>query len=204
MKRALFACMLFPLLGYSQPLKMKNTQGGLFSLGVRTTVSAFDGGDSGGIGTGVGGQFLLQLSDRINTSWYLDYITGAENSFVSRKDYHIGWSVMYYLTKKTNPLVRPFIVAGHCFDKTILIDNSNRSNSMSRGSSAVQMGGGFHLNLSERMDLTFGTQYMMHLGTNVHSEIVNDVVSFERRKGAGMEGHLLIQIGINYKISDLW
>ncbi|MBL1279555.1 MAG: hypothetical protein COA33_004755 [Fluviicola sp.] len=204
MRKAIFIILLLPFAGYSQPLEIKNTQGGLFSLGVRTTVSAFDGGNSGSEGMGVGGQFLIQLSDRINTSWYLDYITGTENALTSRKDYHIGWSVMYYLTKKSNSLFRPFLVAGHCFDKTVLTDNTNLSNNISRGSSAVQMGGGFHLNLSERMDLTFATQYMMHLGTNVHSDIVNNAVIFEKHKGAGVEGHVLFQIGINYKIADLW
>jgi hypothetical protein len=45
---------------------------------------------------------------------------------------------------------------------------------MSRGSSAVQAGAGLHLNLSERLDLSFTTQYMMHLGKDIHAHVHED------------------------------
>jgi hypothetical protein len=49
--------------------------GGRFSLGVRSTVSAFNDHPDETIGTGVGGQFWVQLSDRIQTEWYADSLS---------------------------------------------------------------------------------------------------------------------------------
>ena len=61
------------------------------------------------------------------------------------------------------------------------------------------------MNLSERMDLSFVTQYMIHLGEDLHAHRHSDgTVGFEKEKGSGLEGHLLFHIGINYKIADLW
>ena len=204
MKKALLVVALFPFFGSSQSLNIKKTQSGLFSLGVRSTVSTFNGGESANNGLGVGGQFRLQLADRINTEWYADYIQGNLGDYASRTDYHIGWSVMYYFTDKPNPLLKPYFVVGHCFDGTKLMDNTDRTNSVSKKSSAVQAGLGFHLNLSERMDLSFNTQYMIHLGGDVHAHYEDNHVHFEKVKGTGLEGHLLFHIGINYKIADLW
>ena len=49
--------------------------GGRLSLGVRSTVSAFNDHPDETIGTGVGGQFRVQLSDRIQTEWYADSLS---------------------------------------------------------------------------------------------------------------------------------
>jgi len=204
MKKTLLVIVLFPFFGNSQPLNIKKTQSGIFSTGIRTTISTFNGGELSNIGTGLGGQFMIQLSDRINTSWYADYIRGSSNELSTRTDYHIGWSVMYILTKKRTPKIKPFVMAAHCFDYTKLTENANLSNSITRGSSAIQMGGGFHYNLTERMDLTFVSQYMIHLGEDIHAEVRNGNLEYEKHKGAGLEGHLLFHIGINYKIADLW
>ena len=204
MKKILFILLLFPFVGYSQTLTIKNTQSGIFSFGVRTTLSAFNGGDFSNSGTGFGGEFRLQFADKINTEWFADYIQGNVDDFASRTDYHIGWSVMYYFTDEPDPFLKPYIVAGHCFDRTELKDNSNRFNSITKNSSAVQMGAGIHFNLSERMDISFNTQYMIHLGEDVHAHYEDGDVHFEKEKGAGLEGHLLFHIGINYKIADLW
>lgn len=206
MKRCiLLALLIIPLLGYSQPLKLKKSQSGLFSLGLRTTMSTFNGGDFGNNGFGVGGQYRIQFAKRINTDWYFDYITANVGDFANRQDYHIGWSVMYYFTDEPTPLIKPYILVGHCFDYTVLRANDVRTNRAERFSSAVQAGAGFHLNLSERMDLSFVSQYMIHLGEDVHAHRLNSgVVAFEQHKGTGLEGHLLFHIGINYKIADLW
>ena len=45
---------------------------------------------------------------------------------------------------------------------------------------------------------------MVHLGTDIHTELENGVVVFREENGASLEGHLLFHIGINYKIADLW
>ena len=196
--------LFFSLLSSAQGLKLKGNQGGLFSLGVRSSVSVFDHDKFGINGVGYGGQCRLQLANRLNTEWFADYMRGNISGLANRTDYHVGWSVMYYFTDKTAPVVKPYIVAGHCFDKTVLVDNSDRSNRITKNSSAIQAGAGIHFNLSERMDITFLAQYMFHLGQDVHAHIENDMVMLHKKKGTGIEGHLLLNIGINYKIADLW
>lgn len=205
MKHLLISVMLFSLLAHGQEMKIKNTQGGIFSLGVRSTTSIFEHKDFGISGTGYGGQFRIQLSNRLNTEWFLDYMKGNIGGAVSRTDYHVGWSVMYYFTDKVNPVVKPYLLAGHCFDRTELYDNTNRSNSILKNSSAIQAGGGVHFNLSPRMDITLISQYMFHLGKDIHAHIhEGEEIEFERHKGTGIEGHLLITVGMNYKIADIW
>jgi hypothetical protein len=205
MKLLIISMLLIPWIGFSQPLKIKKNQSGLFSLGVRTTVSAFNDGNVKNPGMGIGGQFRIQASNRLNTEWFFDYITSPIDDVGTRVDYHIGWSVMCYILKNPTPKVRPYIIAGHCFDHSELKETRNPSNKMSRGSSAVQAGMGAHFNLSDRLDLSLTAQYMMHLGKDIHAHLDDQgVMEFEKHKGSLLEGHLLIHVGINYKIVDLW
>jgi len=90
-----FALLLLPLFSFSQ-LKMKNNYGGVLSVGGRSVLSTFNDGEWGNMGTGAGGQFMLQFSDQVNTAWFFDYITTGVGNFANRTDYHIGWSVNYY------------------------------------------------------------------------------------------------------------
>jgi hypothetical protein len=203
MKLLLIFC-LFAFSVFAQPLKIKNNNGGLFSLGVRTTISTFNHGEFGNTGMGTGGQYRLQFAERINTDWFFDYITGSIGDFAHRTDYHIGWSVIFYPTKRSDVRIRPYVLAGHCFDYTRIIDNSNRDNFVERWSSAVQGGAGMHINLTPRMDLSIVSQYMIHMGTHVDAHEHHGEVEFHSEKGASMEGHLLFHFGINYKIADLW
>lgn len=203
MKLLLIFC-LFAFSVFAQPLKIKNNNGGLFSLGVRTTISTFNHGEFGNTGMGTGGQYRLQFAERINTDWFFDYITGSIGDFAHRTDYHIGWSVIFYPTKRSDVRIRPYVLAGHCFDYTRIVDNSNRDNFVERWSSAVQGGAGMHINLTPRMDLSIVSQYMIHMGTHVDAHEHHGEVEFHSEKGASMEGHLLFHFGINYKIADLW
>jgi hypothetical protein len=190
----------------AQDLNQKGSQSGIFSLGVRSTLNLFSAGhDSKFNGLGWGGQFRLQLSEHVSTEWFFDYMRGNTNQgHVNRTDYHIGWSVMYFFSKKIAPPVKPYIVAGHCFDRSSLIDNSNRSNKIFRGSSAIQLGAGTLFNISKRMNITLLAQYMIHLGKDVHAHLENEAVYFESHKVTGLEGHLLLTLSVNYKIADLW
>lgn len=203
MKLLLIFC-LFGLFSFAQPLNIKNNNGGLFSLGVRTTISTFNNGEFANTATGVGGQFRLQFADRVNSDWFFDYITGDIEDYATRKDYHIGWSVLFYPTKKLDGFVKPYILAGHCFDYTRLEDNSNHNNYTERWSSAVQGGAGVHFNFTERLDISVVSQYMIHLGNHINAERLDNQVEFYAEKGSSLEGHLLFHIGINYKIGDLW
>lgn len=204
MRHLLIIIICFPLYVGAQPLTLKGSQSGIFSLGVRTTVSTFNQHHDEGTGLGVGGQFRLQFSNRVNSDWFFDYITSDVGDYANRTDYHVGWSVLYYLTEKPSSKIRPYILAGHCFDYTKIAENSDHSNYAKRLSSAVQAGVGVHVNLTPRLDLSFVGQYMLHLGKEIHTENHQGFVHFEEESHRNFEGHLLINVGINYKIADLW
>lgn len=196
---------LLGFFSFSQELNVKNNYGGMFSLGMRTTLSTFNGHHDESNGLGVGGQFRIQFADRVNSDWFFDYINSEIGDFANRTDYHIGWSVLYYPTSNPKSFVRPYILAGHCFDYTRIVSKSDRNNLMERWSSAVQGGAGVHFNLSDRLDLSLVGQYMVHLGTEIHTELQSGgIVQFEEGTGASLEGHMLFHLGINYKIGDLW
>lgn len=185
-------------------LTVKN-QVGWFSLGVRTTMNVFS---HDGFGVGAGGQFRLQLSNRISTDWFADYIS-VNHHGVARSEYlHVGWSVLFYPVKKwqyPNYKAQPFILAGHCFDYNKMTILSAPEISKHRWGAAVQMGIGSHFHLSERLDLTVMMQYMMHLTKELHPE-KNEDNKYEivLEKGSALEGHLLCTVSLNYKIVKLW
>lgn len=187
-------------------LPIKNKPGGIFSLGVKAPISAFNDGDWRNIGTGTGGQFRIRISEHLSTDWFADYVTGNISNFASRTDYHIGWSVVYLLGRKSpeQMTVVPFILAGHCFDYTNQKDNKNPSNYGERWSSAVQAGLGSSFNLTNRFDISTTLQYMIHMGTDIHSHQENGKVVIHEKKGVNLEGHLFFNLSLNYKIIDLW
>lgn len=186
----------------AQPMNYRGNVGGTLSFGQRTTLSTFNH-DQEASTLGIGGQFRLRLSDRINTEWFFDYLP-ATNEFTRRTDYHIGWSVLYYPFNHQNERFMPYVLAGHCFDYTQHVEIADRSNAMERWSSAIQAGLGTHYNLTERLDASLSAQYMIHLGTEVHNHIENGDVEFEQEKGGSFEGHLLFTLSFNYKFGDLW
>jgi opacity protein-like surface antigen len=204
MYKITFILLFVPFLSYAQPMNYKGNQGGTVSLGVRSTVSGFNSHHDEGVGTGIGGQFRIQFADRVNSDWFFDYMKSDIGDYASRTDYHIGWSVLYYLRKNPTPIVRPYLLAGHCFDYTYMVANNDRTNYAERWSSAVQAGAGVHFNITERLDLSVVGQYMMHLGNEVGAHTHDGVVDFHDHQGTSMEGHLLFHVGINYKIADLW
>lgn len=204
MKGILIILCFLPVIGIAQPLELKNNQSGVFSLGVRSTISTFNDHPDETTGLGMGGQFRLQVSDRVNTDWFFDYITSDNGTYAHRTDYHIGWSVLYYFSGEAFPKVKPFALAGHCFDYSRVMENGNNSNYLKRWSSAVQGGLGTHFNLSNRLDLTIMGQYMIHLGNHIDAHMHEGVVELHEEQGASKEGHLLFTIGVNYKIADLW
>lgn len=186
------------------------SSGGMFSLGSRSTVSLFNHYGSG-VGTGMGGQFRIQLSDRVNTEWYLDYITSQASGLIGRKDLHIGWSVFFYYLKNNSSsekLLQPFFEVGHCFDHSY-VNEIGTNNFLERWSSAVQLGTGISFNLTPRLDLSTKMQYMIHLGSDIDADILDDGhnhthVTLNKNKGVDLEGHLLVTISMNYKIGKLW
>jgi hypothetical protein len=198
--------LLIPAFGEAQELNIRGSKSGILSFGGRSTFSLFNDGNWLNAGNGAGGQFRIQASDQVNTEWFLDYITGNVGDFARREDLHIGWSVMLYPVKveETQKLFQPYFVAGHCFDYTNIKENFNALNYAERWSSAVQAGAGTHLNLSERFDISLAAQYMIHLGNDVHASKQENKVIISEEKGVNLEGHVLVNLSINYKIADLW
>lgn len=186
----------------SQELNLKNDYSGMFSVGSRSTFSLFNDVDHSSIGMGIGGQFRLQFTDNLNTEWFFDYLSSNLNDLIDRKDFHIGWSVMYYMMNRNDKLLNPYLAAGHCFDQTFLYPVSN--DSFKRFSSAVQAGLGTNINVHHRWDITVLCQYMIHLGKEIEPIFNNGNVTFQTNPKSGLEGHILLTLGINYKIKDLW
>lgn len=209
MKKALFITLINMLLvfpGISQEL----SSGGMFSLGSRSTLSLFNH-HGGGVGTGMGAQFRIQLSERVNTEWYMDYISSEAYDVIGRKDLHIGWSVFFYYLKNNSSsekLLQPFFEVGHCFDHTF-VNEIGTDNFLERWSSAAQFGTGLSINLTPRLDFTPKVQYMIHMGSDIEASLMDDGhnhthVTLAENNGIDLEGHLLISLSMNYKIGKLW
>lgn len=179
-----------------------STTGGWFSLGGRSTVSAFD---HDGWGLGTGGQFRILLSNRVNTDWFADYISINVQDKIRSEYYHIGWSVLFYPFSSLQypKVIQPYILAGHCFDynkKTILSSGA----SLDRWGSAVQAGLGTHFNLTKRFDVSLTCQYMIHLTGELESDIHGNNISIVKENKSTFEGHLLTTVSVNYKLFHLW
>ncbi|NBV08079.1 MAG: hypothetical protein EBS09_03095 [Flavobacteriia bacterium] len=194
----------------------KLNSSGMLTIGIRSTLSAFNDQQNEMPGKGIGGHARLRLSKQINTDWFFDYITSDILNYAHRTDYHIGWSVLYYPLSelkcyriqqtKYKPLFRPYVVAGHCFDYSLIQDKADINHFAERWSSAVQAGLGTHFEITPRFDVSLTAQYMFHLGNHIHIDYDFDtqVLEFHEEKGALQSGHLLINLSLNYKIAKLW
>lgn len=177
---------------------------GTFSLGTRNTVSLFN--DDNAIGKGIGGQFRMQLSNRLNSEWYFDYITSKNGSYTFRNDYHVGWSIMLY-TKNNygfDRLFQPYLIAGHCFDYSKVTEQRNKINNAGRMSMAAQAGFGTHINITQKLDCSLSGQYMLHFGKDIETTIEGDEVIIEKKDFSQSDGHLLFCLSFNYKFFKLW
>lgn len=189
---------------YQKPLH----GGGDFELGMRSSGSFFN--DAGGIGMGIGGQFRLKIIKRINTEWYADFFSVNVGDIATRKDMHIGWSVMIYPfnADKVKGKFTPYIIAGHCFDGARVYENNNPSNEGKKYSTAVQMGVGTSYNLTDNFDITLVCQYMNHLGGHMHCRIEGEGASryltIDQSNTVDFEGHLLVSLSLNVRLFDLW
>lgn len=174
--------------------------GGAFSLGTRSTANLFS--HEGG-GLGVGGQFRVQWGPRVNTEWFADYITIREANLLKSLYGHIGWSVLYYFYRPLSgqPGWYPYLLAGHCFDynrKSLIADPSH---ALQRWGSAVQGGGGFHVLLTQRFDVSLSLQYMMHLtGEIYYKQGPSGEVSLYRDRYVALQGHALLTLSLNYRV----
>ena len=188
-------------------------ESGKLMLGMRTTTSAFS--DDGANGMGAGGQFRIKFGSRLNSDWFLDYITTDIGGLAKRTDYHIGWSVLYYPLNNDirKGKLTPYILAGHCFDWTDVKKNggiySTHNAPQKRFSSAVQSGLGAHYNLADNVDVSLTAQYMLHMGEDIETYVFDNEITGQKdilitKEDVGLEGHLLINLSLNVYIVDLW
>lgn len=183
-------------------------QGGNFSSGMRNTVSLFNDGVKGSVGTGIGGHFRIQLSNRINTEWFADVFMSNLKDKAHRTDYHIGWSVLYYVLdpKGFERKFTPYIIAGHCFDETDIAVNGSGNSRNNRFTSEVQTGIGCQYNITPRFNLSLSSQYGFHLGKEVELEenrTTGDLLVV-KHDNSSWEGHLMFSLSANYKLCKLW
>jgi len=182
---------------------------GNFSFGIRSTQSLF--GSSGYPGLGFGGQFKIRLGKKLNTEWFADHIKTDIGGLGHRETAHIGWSVMFYPFNnefKKSALI-PYFLAGHCFDFAIVKGYQNTETTgfeTKRWSSAVQAGIGASFFITDRFDISFSTQYMSHLGNDLHVKSVEPLNQLESNylsndtdhEQLTLEGHLLLTFSLNY------
>lgn len=188
----------------SQDLNLKKNRGGIISLGGRNSIGIVNDGKWRKPGFGTGGHFRLQFSDRVNSEWFIEYLTANISDYAWKADTHIGWSVLYYLTNKPEAVIQPYLLAGHCFEHLKYTDNFNSKNFAERWSASLQGGVGTHFNITRRFDISLVAHYMIHLGTKIFTSNVEKTTTFTKKKGAGIHDHILLNISLNYKIADLW
>jgi len=193
--RISFSIVIF-LLIQLQSWTQKNTDFSRFSLGVRSTYSAFS---DDGRGLGTGGQFRLRFSDRVNSDWFGDYIMINQNDQIKSEYLHIGWSVLFYPWEKQFGRFQPYILAGHCFDYNKKTPIGFPQQSADRWGSAIQSGCGTHFNLSPQMDVSLTAQYMIHLTKELISEQTPTGLLIVQAPGNAFEGHLLCTLSFNYR-----
>ncbi|MBL0103205.1 MAG: hypothetical protein IPP51_05275 [Bacteroidetes bacterium] len=209
MKKSVSAlCLLFLLFTSTSRAGdfFKQKSSGWFSLGTRNTFSLFNDIENEKNGIGIGGQYRIQLNDKFNTEWFADYLTSKIGDVAQRNDYHIGWSVMYYLGKNVyfDKTFQPYLILGHCFDQTSVFILNNTAEKASRFSMATQAGLGTHINITERLDITLTGQYMIHFGKELNVINTDGVYSVEQEDHTNPGGHLLISVSANFKFCRLW
>ena len=189
---------------YAQNNQEDDNAAGTVSIGTRNSFSLFN--DDPGTGIGIGGQTRVQVSDHVNTEWFLDYISSKNKTITTRNDYHIGWSVMYYPGSVVDfsNLLQPYIIAGHCFDYSKVSEQKNKSNYVDRWTMATQAGLGTHINISRQLDCSLAAQYMLHFGKDIETITDKEIVYFEKKNFSTANGHLLVSLSFNYKLFHLW
>jgi opacity protein-like surface antigen len=185
---------------------LKQKSSGWFSLGTRNTFSIFNDIENETNGKGIGGQFRVQLNDRLNTEWFADYLFSEIGGVAQRNDYHIGWSVMYYVGKDVyfEKVIQPYILIGHCFDKTNVFITDHPEIKDDRWSLATQAGVGTHINITDRLDISLSGQYMLHFGKELNVVNSEGVYFVEKEDHTHTGGHMLISVSANFKFGKLW
>ena len=216
-KQVIALLLLLTGISYGQEVKETNTRNGELSFGVRSTGSIFTSSGNN-FGIGAGWQIRYRMAEKLNTEWFADWITTDIDGLGQRYDIHIGESMMIYPFKKvgTKNTFTPYILGGFCGDYTKIeinlffddVENTYRRENKDRWSFATQLGIGTHYNITERFDISFSAQYVLHFGADINSEtatnsIGQDYLQINQETGGGLEGHLFMTVSANFMIFDL-
>jgi len=184
---------------------------GFLSLGVRNCASVFTTNGKRFVGTGVGGQFAMQIADNINSHWFSDWIVSNINNVAQRADFHSGFSIMpQVLSIPTGSnRISLFPLAGFCIDYSKFSITSGKNvdsgpNYAERYSFAAQAGLGATVPVSARLNFSLEAHYMLHVGTDVDIEMNGNDVRLIKQTGTNLEGHFVLALSMDYKLFRLW
>ena len=192
------------------------SQSGRFGLGLRGTYNFFPGKDTFR-GFGTGGQYKIGVGKRVNTEFFLDYISSSDKRNGTRNDYHFGWSVQFSpFGNFGEGKIRPYFLGGQCFDftKVAIQPLATRGGYFPAQqtpaifSAAIQAGAGVSTFVQNDIELTLQLQYMIHLGNDVHIDYSPTEVDASpllvNEKHTDPAGHLIASFSINYYFLRLW
>lgn len=203
---------LTPLLSQAQEeLHLKSDPTGFLSMGARSCNSIFTTNGKRFVGTGMGGQFALQIAKDFNSHWFADWITSNINNLAERNDFHSGFSMMPQIASVpvgTNR-VALYPLAGFCIDYTKFTITSGKNitsgpNYAERYSFAAQAGCGATIPVSDQLDFSLEAHYMLHVGTDVDIELNDNQVQLIKKSGNNLEGHFVLAISMDFKLFRLW
>ena len=94
-----------------KPIVKEKSKSGTLELGMRNTLSLFE--NDGHTGIGVGGQFRLWVSKKLNTEWYADYIKTdgslIKNIDTDKKSYEIVKAIVNFSSNMYISTVAEFV-----------------------------------------------------------------------------------------------
>ncbi|PCJ24248.1 MAG: hypothetical protein COA97_10160 [Flavobacteriales bacterium] len=194
-----------------------SSHAGELSWGVRSTGSIFS--ESGSyFGIGAGFQVRYRVTDHLGSEWFADWITTDIGGVGQRTDAHIGVSTIIYPGKSLNQKgsFTPYVMGGFCGDYTKITSNlsyddiadSYTQDSKDRWSFATQLGLGTHYNITETVDISLSTQYVLHFGADIDSEIETnsngeEYLHIHHDNNNSLEGHWFLTLSVNFVIIDL-
>lgn len=184
---------------------------GYLSMGARNCISVFTTNGKSFVGTGVGGQFALQIAKDFNSHWFADWITSNIDNLAQRNDFHSGFSMMpqVFSIPVGSKHVSLFPIAGFCIDYTKFTITTGKnitsgSNYAERYSFAAQAGCGATIPVSDLLNFSLEAHYMLHVGTDVDINMNGNDVQLIKQSGNNLEGHFILALSMDFKLCKLW
>lgn len=203
-----FACILSKA---QEKKEISDDPSGYLSMGARNCISMFTTNGKQFMGTGMGGQFALQIAKNFNSHWFADWITSNISNQAQRADFHSGFSMMpqVFSSPLGNTRLSLYPLAGFCIDYTKFTITSGENissgpNFVERYSFAAQAGFGATIPISEKLDFSLEAHYMLHVGTDVDIAMNGNEVRLIKQQGTNLEGHFVLALSMDFKLFRLW